>query len=360
METFLRSSSSWFASFIGSENESSSVFEGFSSNEVLSNTCSATDISSATDIDVEVQPFFNITYNSTCTTIQVDPDKFQPVANIINCNLTLIRSDATNGNIFKSSDFQVTVTLYKSTNKIHVQGKESAKWLSVFLPLCDDIENTDLKTVYTTQCSTPITGNNINLSILDASLIESTSEIVLLKNQINKLQQQLDVLENNKVKQVSVYCQTDSLPETSSINLQQTKGQIESHDANPPLISVTSSSCQTDCSSPAIGCQTVDIEVINIGCQTSSERPTELSKSDSVILITDIDETSNKPQSITSRSSQRPIASTSTNVNADKGSKQNNNNNTQSKHASMSMAETLIIGSSIVKTLNAEDCTKRI
>ena len=79
METFLRSSSSWFASFIGSENESSSVFEGFSSNEVLSNTCSATDISSATDIDVEVQPFFNITYNSTCTTIQVDPDKFLPI-----------------------------------------------------------------------------------------------------------------------------------------------------------------------------------------------------------------------------------------------------------------------------------------
>ena len=126
-----------------------------------------------------------------------------------------MKCNEVNGDIYKSDEIKATVTLYKSTCKLHIQGPESEKWLSTFLKLCTEIEQTEVKSVYSDAlCSTPrhgsITVNSdmlcspprhgsitVNSDVLcstprhrsftpemiDLSLIETTSEIVMLRNE---------------------------------------------------------------------------------------------------------------------------------------------------------------------------------
>ena len=161
MESILETSSNWMSEFFSS-NSLLTTFEGFS------------EIDSELDSVIPSHSFLQFTKNSNSTTIHVDHDKVSHIENILKGNLNLVKCDAINGDIYKASDLQATVTLYKSNCKVHVQGTESEKWLNSFLKLCVEIGQTEMKLLYGgEQCSTPrqrsFTPENIDLSLIEAT-----------------------------------------------------------------------------------------------------------------------------------------------------------------------------------------------
>ena len=364
METFFKSRSSWIASFIHSDSDVS-TFEGFTEDDLNNDVA-------------RVHDFLNITHNKNSVTIDVDLEKFEHVSNIISRNLILIKSDEQNGSIFKSNDFNVTVTVYKTTHKVHIQGQDAGEWLSVFLRLCEEVEQTDVKMVYQeAHCSTPKTHyfsmSSFDSSIIDASLIESSSEIVLLKDEISKLRQQVNDLQNRQKDCKSVSCQTDEPQEKSTANFEclmrpeytTVENQTEAHIVQTDH-AVTSSNCLTSSLGKHNQMQQTALfhledhtasPTVSTSCQTTREtdkESTESNQSDSVIIVNHPDDTASadlpqiqQQQKQKQKQQKQPANEQATAA----GHSQNSAQGPTSRKTPISPSDTLIIGSSIVKNI---------
>ena len=85
-------------------------------------------------INVSKVDFLRIKYNTRCLKIIFLPDKFDTLMDIISNEMRLKRVDFKHGALFKSQNgSNVTVTVYKSTNSIHVQGTAYFGWAKSFV-----------------------------------------------------------------------------------------------------------------------------------------------------------------------------------------------------------------------------------
>ena len=74
----------------------------------------------------------NVVHNKQSENIKIPVSQVESVERHLNENLQFLRIDKQNGAIFKSKDGKATVTLYKSTNLLHVQGCGHLTWTKQF------------------------------------------------------------------------------------------------------------------------------------------------------------------------------------------------------------------------------------
>ena len=96
---------------------------------------------------------YRIVPNTYCTTIWYPQSKADEIDSIVKGNLTFNKKDPKKGEIYKNAEGSVTVTVYHSTGKLHVQGAGgSTSWIEYFDKMykmnCDREEETECKTLF--------------------------------------------------------------------------------------------------------------------------------------------------------------------------------------------------------------------
>ncbi|KAK3100681.1 hypothetical protein FSP39_023735 [Pinctada imbricata] len=153
-----------------------------------------------------------VKYNKQSATITFDSDILDLIEEVIKAdNLTQRRTDQKNGEIYKNDEGSITVTLYRTTNTIHVQGQGHKSWTQEFIKRLTDDDgphstgheiNVDSLTEpkYTstprnkqsTRGSINDFSDSINLDMFDPmeKLKELMTEIWKLKEKINQMEKQ--------------------------------------------------------------------------------------------------------------------------------------------------------------------------
>ena len=77
--------------------------------------------------------------NERCITIHYPPENVEVIAEIIEEQLNYQKTDKKQGRIYKTQDKKVTVTFYRSTSTVHVQGQRHVGWTKEFVETYDKL-----------------------------------------------------------------------------------------------------------------------------------------------------------------------------------------------------------------------------
>ncbi|VDI54060.1 Hypothetical predicted protein [Mytilus galloprovincialis] len=134
----------------------------------------------------DVPDFLHISPKKNSVTIHVAQHMLQDVQRILDSDLNSVKSHFQFGNIYKTVNNSVTVTLYVSTGTINVQGRSIFTWIDTFVANCESLE----KEIISSQprSSTPV---EFIEEIFNSS-IESSQENSQMSEEINDQSQNLN------------------------------------------------------------------------------------------------------------------------------------------------------------------------
>ena len=218
--------------------------------------------------------FLNITHNQRCITINFRSNKFDFLNDIITKEMIFITETAKHGSIYKTPDRKTTVTMYKSTSCMHVQGSNYWLWTKEFVKsIKSKLEDRSQNSALEDSCaynppqmtSTPkrndqetSTRNHScrHASEFDSSMSDSllvlVDEIALLRNRINQLE-----LERTNCRTT---CDSSSQTEPTNVNDACTK--IDARHFPSIEKECQTTSAVTDTVTEAAGTNTVNDTVI--------------------------------------------------------------------------------------------------
>ena len=75
--------------------------------------------------------------------IDFNPSCLQEIQNIVSSTMRFCSTNHKHGDIFKSQDRAVTVTVYASTSTLHIQGTNYQQWIAAFVEQFEKRENSD-------------------------------------------------------------------------------------------------------------------------------------------------------------------------------------------------------------------------
>lgn len=245
-----------------------SLIHLFSSSDSAGNLNDLEESTAVIDVSAKDVPnFLEISPKKQSVIVHILNDRCKDIEEVLCKDLHLVKSDIQNGAIYKPEDGSVTVTLYTSTNKLHIQGKNIYTWLDTFVYFCEQLEITHKKIISTQ----PISSTPIKCSQHiqeDNSLLHSTSDInITFENK-----EQLD--HSDRVCQYEGKSREEliNIIEDLKINLEQCKANTMTRDVAIQTIHIVNvnTKCQTSDVSSNTSVSVCDNTKVNNSCQTFS------------------------------------------------------------------------------------------
>ena len=248
----------------------SSIF-GEESNEIGENV--------KTDDSFKSPEFLDVVPNQCSVTINFREDRLDFISEIISSRLLLCKTNAKNGSIFKTADGSATVTLYNSTQTVHVQGSRYVEWTKEFIQICereDEKRENSIADLATSLQITPQMTSTPRMRTSQSNTSQLTQLLATLNEEVFQLRQKVDKLErSNVVSSKSVAVQT-SLISTSEVSV-GTEISCKSRHAQCDLVKSVSEQTETKSVSEPTETKSVVFE------QTETKSVSEQTETKSVV-----------------------------------------------------------------------------
>ena len=175
-----------------------------------------------TDDPFKSPEFLDVVPNQCSVTINFQEDRLDFISEIISSRLRLCKTNAKNGSIFKTADGSATVTLYNSTQTVHVQGSRYVEWTKEFIQICEREDEKRENSIADLATSLQITHQMTStprMRTSQSNTSQLTQLLATLNEEVFQLRQKVDKLErSNVVSSKSVAVQT-SLISTSEVSV---------------------------------------------------------------------------------------------------------------------------------------------
>ncbi|VDI32542.1 Hypothetical predicted protein [Mytilus galloprovincialis] len=299
------------------------------SSEISELTDKILDESISLNLSAENIPeFLQISPKKNSVTIHVSSHMIQDVQEILDNDLNFIRSHFQYGNIYKTVDNSVTVTLYVSTGTINVQGNNVFTWIDTFVAKCELLE----KEIISSQprASTPI---EFIQDFINSS-IESNVEITENENHEESLNVQNDSITKLKSNYICTNSIYDGKSREDLINI------IKRLESELAVKKCSEQSIQTELSAVSVECQTS--QYVNTCDASTQTRPIPAPRLSKLKLTKDQCRPVLEPKSQQENSSPNPKTI----------------NNHSPEKVKKSGDKNLIIGSSILKGIRTSGLSK--